>query len=81
MTLQAEILKIWRDARFTGLLVTHDVEEALLLAQRIIVFSPRPARIIADIPVQLAYPRHRDDPELVKRRRDILVSLGHADEL
>jgi NitT/TauT family transport system ATP-binding protein len=80
MTLQAEILKIWRDAKFTGLLVTHDVEEALLLAQRIIVFSPRPARIIADIPVSLSYPRHRDDPELVKRRRDILASLGHADE-
>lgn len=81
MTLQTELLKIWQDARFTGLLVTHDVEEALLLAQRIFVFSDRPARIVSEVAVPLDYPRHRDDPELIGLRREILASLGHAHEL
>lgn len=81
MTLQGELLKIWQTSRFTSLLVTHDVEEALLLAQRIIVFSDRPARIVCELEVPLSYPRHRDDPTLVALRREILVSLGHGHDL
>lgn len=81
MTLQTELLGLWQRSGFTGLLVTHDVEEALLLARRIIVFSPRPARIARQIEVPLPYPRHRDDPRLLELRRDILVSLGHEHEL
>lgn len=81
MTLQAELVRLWLDARFTALLVTHDVEEALLLAQRIIIFSPRPARIVREIHVDAAYPRHRDAPELQALRREILGSLGHDHEL
>jgi NitT/TauT family transport system ATP-binding protein len=81
MTLQTEILRLWRDAGFTVLLVTHDVEEALLLAQRILVFSNRPARIVREITVEQPYPRHRDDPALQSLRRDILASLGHDHEL
>ncbi|BBD03303.1 MULTISPECIES: ABC transporter ATP-binding protein [Sphingobium] len=81
MTLQAELVKLWKDAGFTALLVTHDVEEALLLAQRILVFSPRPARVVREIRVGAAYPRHRDAPELQALRREILVSLGHDHEL
>lgn len=81
MTLQAELVKLWRDARFTALLVTHDVEEALLLAERIVIFSPRPARIVREIRVDALYPRHRDASELQALRREILVSLGHDHEL
>jgi NitT/TauT family transport system ATP-binding protein len=81
MTMQAELLKLWRGAGFTSLLVTHDVEEALLLAQRIIVFSDRPARIAREIVVDQPYPRHRDDPRLIAFRREILDSLGHGHEL
>lgn len=81
MTLQTEILRLWRDAGFTVLLVTHDVEEALLLAQRILVFSPRPARVVREVEVDARYPRHRDDPALQTLRRDLLASLGHAHEL
>lgn len=81
MTLQTEILRLWRDAGFTVLLVTHDVEEALLLAQRIVVFSPRPARIVREVAVEEPYPRRRDNPALQSLRRDILASLGHAHEL
>ncbi len=58
------------------MLVTHDVEEALLLANRVIVFSDRPARIQAQLTIDRAYPRHRDDPYLVDLRRQILGLLG-----
>ena len=60
--MQAELVALWQRKGFTTLLVTHDVEEALFLANRVIVFSDRPARITADIAVDRPYPRHRGDP-------------------
>ena len=76
ITMQGEILKLWQDARFTALLVTHDVEEALFLAERVIVFSERPARIKADVTVDVPYPRHRGDPRLAELRHHLLGLLG-----
>jgi NitT/TauT family transport system ATP-binding protein len=76
LTMQTELLTLWRQDRFTTLLVTHDVEEALMLAGRIVVLSPRPARILTVIENDLPYPRHRDDPALVERRRMVLSMLG-----
>jgi NitT/TauT family transport system ATP-binding protein/sulfonate transport system ATP-binding protein len=78
LTLQGELVRLWQDSGFTALLVTHDVEEALLLASRVIVLSDRPARIKASFSVNKPYPRHRDDPEIVALRRDILGELGLA---
>lgn len=78
LTMQTELHRLWRDRGFTAIMVTHDVEEALLLATRIIVFSPRPARIIGDLPIDLPPHRHRDDPRLLDLRRNILVQLGHS---
>jgi NitT/TauT family transport system ATP-binding protein len=75
ITMQAEIASLQRTG-FTALLVTHDVEEAVFLANRVIVFSDRPARIKADIAVNRPYPRHRGDPKLAELRRDILGLLG-----
>ncbi len=69
LQMQGELARIWQDRGFTALLVTHDVEEALLLAERVVVFSDRPARVKADIAVDLPYPRHREDPVLVHMRR------------
>ena len=76
LAMQAEILRLWQEKRFTALLVTHDVEEALVLADRVIVLSDRPAAIRAELPVPAPYPRHRDDPEIVRLRREILGILG-----
>lgn len=76
ITMQAEIVSLWQRKGFTTLLVTHDAEEALFLANRVIVFSERPARIKADIRVQRPYPRHRGDPHLADLRRQILGLLG-----
>ena len=76
LTLQAELVALWQRAGFTAILVTHDVEEALLLASRVVVLSERPARIKAEFQVARPYPRHRDDPELIALRRQILAKLG-----
>ncbi|CAE6737524.1 MAG: ABC transporter ATP-binding protein [Paraburkholderia nemoris] len=74
--MQGELARLWKDARFSVLLVTHDVEEALLLADRVIVFSERPARVVAEVRNDAPYPRHRDDPKLVALRREVLAQLG-----
>ena len=76
ITMQAELVALWQRKQFTTLLVTHDAEEALFLANRVIVLSERPARIKADIVVDRPYPRHRGDPHLADLRRKILGLLG-----
>ncbi len=76
LTMQGELTRLWQARGFTVLMVTHDVEEALLLSNRVIVFSDRPARIRADLKVDLPYPRHRDHPELLRLRREVLGLLG-----
>jgi len=63
----------------TVLLVTHDVEEAVLLADRVVLLSPRPGRIVEALDVAFARPRRRDDLGLVELREHALRVLG-ADE-
>jgi sulfonate transport system ATP-binding protein len=76
ITMQAELISLWQRKGFTTLLVTHDAEEALFLANRVVVLSDRPARIKADIAVERPYPRHRGDPYLADLRKQILGMLG-----
>jgi len=76
ITMQAEIVALWQRKGFTTLLVTHDVEEALFLTNRVVVLSDRPAHIKADIRVERPYPRHRGDPYLADLRKRILGLLG-----
>ena len=76
IAMQAELVALWQRKGVTTVLVTHDVEEALVLANRIVVLSDRPARIKANIAVARPYPRHRGDPYLADLRRQILGLLG-----
>src|SRR5690606_32730268 len=57
----ADLLGLWEQARQTVLMVTHDINEAVLLADRVLVMSRRPGRIIEDIAVPLARPRRPND--------------------
>jgi NitT/TauT family transport system ATP-binding protein len=59
----------------TVLLVTHDVEEAVLLADRVVVLSPRPAHVVAELAVDVARPRRPADPALVALRERALGAL------
>jgi NitT/TauT family transport system ATP-binding protein len=74
--MQGELVSMWQRAGFTTLMVTHDVEEALFMAERVIVLTDRPARIAADLEVDLPYPRHRGDARLAELRRQALSLLG-----
>jgi NitT/TauT family transport system ATP-binding protein len=76
LQMQGELVNLWQRAGFTALLVTHDVEEALFMATRVLVLSERPARIKADIPVELPYPRHRGNKRLAALRHRVLELLG-----
>jgi NitT/TauT family transport system ATP-binding protein len=76
LTMQGELVSLWQRAGFTALLVTHDVEEALFLAGRVIVLSERPAQIRAEIVNGLPYPRHRGDPHLAELRHEVFAHLG-----
>jgi NitT/TauT family transport system ATP-binding protein len=84
MELQALILDIWRKTRLTVVLVTHDVDEAVFLSQRIAVLSPRPATISRVIETGLPYPRDmvetRELPRFLQLRHDLFQALLHRPE-
>ena len=76
--LQDHLLDLWADAKPTLILVTHDVEEAIVLADRVMVMRPRPGRIFEEIDVDLPRPRDRQSAafDFVKRR--VLAALDRS---
>jgi ABC-type nitrate/sulfonate/bicarbonate transport system ATPase subunit len=79
--LQEEILQIWQRQRTTVLFVTHSIDEAVFLADRIVVFTPRPGRISAIVPLDLPRPRDPDTPRfmaLAKELRRMLLPEPHG---
>ena len=70
--LQNEMQRIWQKEGITMLLVTHDVEEAVFLGDRVVVMQPNPGRIRRIVDVDLPHPRSRSDPRFIALRDDVL---------
>lgn len=69
--MQQEMVRIWERARKTCLLVTHSIDEAIALSDRILVMTRRPGTIKADLIVDLPRPRAEDDPQVIALKRKI----------
>jgi len=74
--MQTELRRILDEERHTVLLITHDVEEAINLADRVLVLSPRPTTIQTTFEVNLPHPRKLSTPEAQDLREAILKELG-----
>jgi sulfonate transport system ATP-binding protein len=73
--LQDELQRIWKHERITAVLVTHDVDEAAFLGDRVVVMAPRPGRIARIFEVAVPRPRERKDGALLQLRNEILDAL------
>jgi NitT/TauT family transport system ATP-binding protein/sulfonate transport system ATP-binding protein len=78
MRMQDEVLRLWRARGTTMVLVTHDIDEAIYMCDRIVVLTPRPGRIERVIDVSLERPRHRNSPQFLELRAEILELLHFA---
>ena len=75
--LQDELLAIWERHTKTVLFVTHAVDEAVYLADRVLLMTAAPGRIKADIPITLPRPRRRDDLLRDPRYQNLVIEIGH----
>jgi NitT/TauT family transport system ATP-binding protein len=78
LKMQELLLEVWARVKTTVVFITHDIDEALFLADRILVMSPRPGRIIDELRLDFARPRHPDlvtSPEFMRLKRHCLALL------
>ncbi|ALS25811.1 nitrate ABC transporter ATP-binding protein [Paenibacillus sp. 32O-W] len=76
--LQEELVRIWSHEQITFVFVTHDVEEAVYLADRIVVMTPRPGTVKEIVPVNLPRPRNRTDADFVRLRARLLELMDNG---
>jgi sulfonate transport system ATP-binding protein len=76
--LQDHLLDLWADTRPTLILVTHDVDEAVVLADRVLVMRPRPGRLFEEIRINLARPRDRASPHFDNFKKRVLTALDRS---
>jgi len=76
--LQDHLLDLWADTRPTLILVTHDVDEAVVLADRVLVMRPRPGRLFEEIKVNLSRPRDRNSPLFGSFKHHVLTALDRS---
>ena len=81
--MQEWLLQVWAEERRTVLFVTHDIDEAIFLSDRIVVLSDRPGTVVADLSVELPRPRRLatlTEPTFMETKRTILNLLHHEGE-
>ncbi|MCS6870308.1 MAG: ABC transporter ATP-binding protein [Anaerolineae bacterium] len=74
--MQNWLLTVWLQLKPTVLFVTHDVREAALLSDRVLVLSARPGRLIADVPIHLPRPRRESDEAFIRLQTQLIESLA-----
>ncbi|MEA4924588.1 MAG: ABC transporter ATP-binding protein [Syntrophomonadaceae bacterium] len=80
MNMQDELLKVWDKRGTTMVLVTHDIDEAIYLSDRIVIMTPRPGKIEEIIDVQFGRPRARNHPDFFRLRSKILETMHFVSE-
>jgi sulfonate transport system ATP-binding protein len=78
MRMQDEVLRLWENRRTTMLLVTHDIDEAIYMSERIMIMTQRPGRIDREIEIDLVRPRDRTSESFLRLRSEILGHLHLA---
>ena len=78
MTMQDELVRIVKQRGMTAIFVTHDIDEALYLGDRVAILTPRPGRIREIVPVPITRPRDRNDPTLLRLRDHVYREFGLA---
>ena len=78
MNMQDEILRIWKETGMTAIMVTHDVDEAVYLSDKVVVMTPRPGRITGTLDIKLARPRARSSEDFLHYRAEILRQLHYG---
>lgn len=81
MNMQDEILRIWKEHKMTMIMVTHDVDEAVYLSDKVVVMSPRPAKIEKVIDIEMSRPRSRGQDTFLHYRTEILKILNFTGEI
>lgn len=76
LKMQNELIRIWQGTGKTMLLITHDIDEAIYLADKVFVMSERPGRILRTIPIVEPRPRNRNGERFMALRREIMGLLG-----
>jgi len=76
--LQENLVQTWQTQKFTAILVTHDIDEAVNLGQKIIFMGGQPASITSSIAIDLPYPRDVTDARFFEAKREVLEKLHHS---
>lgn len=79
--MRGELLRIWQTERRTIIFVTHDIDEAVQLADRVVVLSSRPARIKDILTIDIPHPRNISSPRYLELRDELLKQIGLAYEI
>jgi len=81
MRMQDEVLRLWENRRTTMLLVTHDIDEAIYMSDRILIMTPAPGRIDREIDIGLPRPRDRTSDSFLRFRSEILEHMHLASKI
>lgn len=73
--LQQHLLELWKNARFTLIFVTHDIEEAVVLADRIVILRGTPGRLHQELQVKVPHPRARTDASISRIKDEVVAAL------